>query len=274
MRKDNIVTYLQLFIIFLFIMFPIYWAAIMSFKPEEEMYLRSLIPFSITFKHYLSIFSSHPLRGLTNYIVNSLIVALLTTLGAMLIASFSGYTLARLKFRGKNLLSSAILFAYVFPPFVLMVPLYILFINYSLVNTYQGLVLAHLFKTTPFCIIMMRSFIMSLPKEFEEAALIDGCTRSGVILRIILPLSIPALTTIAAFAFSRSWSEFLYALILIERESLMTLPIALMRLTFGEVFLWGEIMAGSLIAAIPPVLIYFIFQKYIVIGITRGAIKR
>ncbi|MEM2178247.1 MAG: carbohydrate ABC transporter permease [Candidatus Methanomethylicaceae archaeon] len=274
MKKNDVLTYLQVFIILLFTLFPIYWATIISLRSEKEMYSHSLIPLSITFEHYLSIFSSNPLRGLTSYIKNSLIVALLTTFIAIIIASFSGYTLARLEFKGKNLLSSAILFAYIFPPFILMIPFYILFLNYGLINTYQGLVLAHLFKTVPFCILMMRSFIMSLPKEFEEAALIDGCSRVKVILRIILPISIPALTTIAAFAFSRSWSEFLYALIIIEKESLMTLPIGLMRLTFGEVFRWGEIMAGSLIAAIPPTLVYFIFQKYIVVGIVRGAIKR
>jgi len=255
-------------------MFPIYWATVISLIPGSELYSRSLIPRLLTFENYFSIFSSNPLRGLTIYIRNSLIVALLTTFFAILIASFSGYTLARLSFQGKNLLSSAILLAYVFPPFILMIPLYILFLNYGLLNTYQGLVLAHLFKTTPFCILMMRSFIMGLPKEFEEAALIDGCSRVGTILRVILPLSMPALATIAAFAFSRSWGEFLFALIIIEKESIMTLPLGLMRLTFGEVFRWGEIMAGSLIAAIPPTLIYFLFQKYTVVGIIGGAIKR
>lgn len=273
MKAKNLFTYLQLLIVLSFTFFPIYWMVIISFRPPEEWYTRSLLPLSVTLRNYLSIFSPNPLRGLNIYLRNSLVVASLTTVITIFIASLSGYTLARFRFKGRNALSSMILLAYVFPPFILMIPLYILFLNYGLINTYMGLTLAHVLKASPFCILMMRSFIIGIPRELEEAALIDGCSRLDIIARIILPLSVPALATVSAFAFTRSWGEFLYALIITERESVMTLPIAIMRLTFGEVFMWGELMAASLIAAIPPTVLYFAFQKYIVAGIMKGAIK-
>ncbi|MEM3591128.1 MAG: carbohydrate ABC transporter permease [Candidatus Bathyarchaeia archaeon] len=264
---------IAVFVILVVVLVPVYWMAITAIRPEIDIYRRTFFPEGLTLDHFIEIFSNKPLRQFHIYITNSLIVSLSVMCIAVALGSLAAYSLVFIYYRGKDLASSFILFAYVFPGFVLMVPIYMIFSSLGLKNTYLGLILADLIGAVPFATWMLRGYFMGIPADLVDSAKVDGCSHISILFRIILPVAAPGVVTAAIFSFVSSWGSLLFPLLLIEGERLLTLPLGIMRFAFGEAYHWGPLMAAAIISAIPPTVLYGIVQKYLVKGLLAGAVK-
>ncbi len=251
---------------------PFYWMLVTSLKKHKEIYgtEATLWPNDPTLDSYRVLFFE------TDYFLyfrNSMSVALATTLLTVLAASLAAYAIARLDFPGRNFLARGMIYTYLVPQSLLFIPLFAIMVSVGLTNSLSGLTLAHLGFTIPFCTWLLMGFFMSIPIELEEAALVDGCTRIGVLFRIILPISLPALAVVAFFSFTLSWNEYLYAVVFNSAPSVLTIPTGLSNFVVEDVFFWGPIMASTIFTVIPPLLVYFFFQRWLITGLTMGAVK-
>ncbi|MEN3009768.1 MAG: carbohydrate ABC transporter permease [Candidatus Bipolaricaulaceae bacterium] len=270
---------ISLLLFAVFVAIPLYWALTVSFTPLRELlFQRPIYPAPFTFEHYKDLFTGVWGGRLGGYsflvpLKNSLIVALGNMLISVIIGTLAGYALALINFKGKEIFSTFVLFAYVFPPFVIMIALRLLATWWSLRNTLHGLVLYQCVITVPYCTWMLRSYFLSFPKDVEEAAMVDGCTRFQALIRVVLPVSLPGVVAAATFAFTLSWQDYIMAFILLDNDRLFTVPMALSSMVIGDLVQWGRIMAAALISSLPPVVVYYTLQRYVVAGLTGGAVK-
>jgi len=281
MRKQSGLFLIYIFatIVVLQVAMPLYWMISAAFRPEREIYEGLIIPRELTLDSMAAIFGfgekevtvSTPI---TLSIINSVVVSLAVMLIATLLGVLGGYALARMRFPGKDILSTVSLFAYIFPIVVLMVPLFLLLSGWHLTDTYAGLIIAELAVSLPYTLWILRGFFATIPLEIEEAALVDGCTRLGVIVRIVFPLSTPGIAATAVYAFILAWNNVLFPLVLVSREELQLVPIALLLYMKADFVPWDRLMAACVVASIPPALLFFMVQRYIVGGLTAGAVKR
>jgi ABC-type glycerol-3-phosphate transport system permease component len=251
---------------------PFYWMLVTSLKEHKEIYgtEATLWPQEPTLDSYRTLFFE------TDYFLffrNSMSVALATTFFTVLCASLAAYAIARLDFPGRKILARGMIYTYLVPQSLLFIPLFAIMVGVGLTNTLSGLTLAHLGFTIPFCTWLLMGFFMSIPKELEDAALVDGCTRLGVLIRIVLPISLPALAVVAFFSFTLSWNEYLYAIVFNSAPSVLTIPTGLSNFVVEDVFFWGPIMASTVFTVIPPLVVYFFFQRWLITGLTMGAVK-
>ena len=251
---------------------PFYWMLVTSLKKHKEIYgtEATLWPQEPTLESYRTLFFE------TDYFLffrNSMTVALATTFFTVLCASLAAYAIARLDFPGRKVLARGMIYTYLVPQSLLFIPLFAIMVGVGLTNTLSGLTLAHLGFTIPFCTWLLMGFFMSIPKELEDAALVDGCTRLGVLIRIVLPISLPALAVVAFFSFTLSWNEYLYAIVFNSAPSVLTIPTGLSNFVVEDVFFWGPIMASTVFTVIPPLVVYFFFQRWLITGLTMGAVK-
>lgn len=256
----------------LWTLFPFYWLMTTALKPNDDMYRPEplLVPVRITFEHFHKVFfdSSFPA-----FFRNSAVVAVSTTVLSLVVGILAAYAIVRLDFKGKNLLARGLIFSYLVPPVLLFIPLFELVYKLDLLNTLQGLIVAYLTFTVPFTTWLLMGYFRTVPRELEEAALVDGCNRLTALIRIILPLSAPALVVTALFSFTLSWNEFLYALTFTSNANSMTVTVGLASAVAEDVFFWGMMMAASVLVAIPPVVLYLLGQRWVVSGLTAGAVK-
>jgi multiple sugar transport system permease protein len=206
------------------------------------------------------------------FIGNSALVATITMLVTLVMAVLGAYAVTRLAFPGRTFLSRAILLIYMFPAIVLVIPLYAVFTQLGLRNTLPGLLIVYPATTIPVALYMLRSYFMTLPKDLEEAGLIDGCTRAQVIWRITLPLAMPALASVGLYVFMIAWNEFLFAFMFLDDPGIFTLPRGMVMLDSQEVPR-QYLMAGAMIITVPIMLLFFWFEKYLVGGLTAGGVK-
>ncbi len=271
-RGWYILGYLLLAIIALWTVLPVYWMLVTSVKPDAAAYdvQTSIIPREMTLQHYNSMIfhSQFPV-----FFRNSFLVAAGTTLISTFVAAMAAYSLVRLRFAGRTAVARLLIYSYLAPASVLFIPIFVMMVKLHLTNSMPGLVLSYLTFTVPFCTWMLMGYLRSVPLELEEAALVDGATRWQALWRIILPLAAPAVVVVAVFSFTLSWNEFLYALVLVQNQSVMTAPVGLAFLQVGDVFYWGEMMAAASFMSIPPLLLYFFGQRWVVAGWTVGAVK-
>ncbi|PYE52699.1 carbohydrate ABC transporter permease [Deinococcus yavapaiensis] len=251
---------------------PFLWMISTSLKPEGAVLALPprLVPESPTLQAYRDVAQSFPLwRALGN----SALVAVLTTLGQLVVASTSGYAFARFHFRGRDALFSLILATLMVPFAVTMTPLFIIVKTLGWTNSLLGLIVPAMFSA--FGIFLMRQFFLSLPKELEEAATLDGCSTFGTFARVMLPLSGPALATLGVFAFMASWNNFLWPLLIVSDQNLMTLPLALATLqgVYPGQTQWNLIMAGAVVSVLPMILVFLLAQRWVVAGMTAGSVK-
>ncbi len=251
---------------------PFFWMLSVSLKEHDEIYgvPVPLWPARPTLESYRILLFK------TDYLLffrNSMVVALMVTAATVLAASLAAYAIARLRFPGRMLIARAFVYTYLVPPSLLFIPLFAIFVATGLVNSLFGLSIAHLGFTVPFCTWLLTGFFLSIPVELEEAALVDGCTRVGVLFRIVLPVSLPALAVVAFFAFTLSWNEFLFAIVFNSDPHVRTIPTGLTAFIVEDVFFWGPIMGSTVLTALPPLLVYFVFQRWLVTGLTLGAVK-
>jgi multiple sugar transport system permease protein len=271
---QRIAAYLVIAVALLITLFPVYWIATNSFKFDIDIFSipPQWFPENPTLKHYHAAFVERPFL---QYALNSLIIAVSTTIVSLVLGTMAGYALARFRYPGqwRYQISFWILSTRMMPPIVTIIPLYLAFNYLNMLNTKPAVVIAYTAFNLPFATWMMKSYFQDLPVELEEAAMVDGDTRWGAFLRVALPLARPGLAATAIFSLIISWNEFLLALILTLTERSQTLPIGIAgRVTQYNTY-WGEISAAGFTACIPIMIFAFIVQKHLVRGLSFGAVK-
>ena len=275
-----IFDFLTLFGIVLFsfvILFPFYMMVVTSFKTQIALLVNPL-DFSINFaqgfkdlfKSYFVIFKSYKFG---KYILTSTIVSLGTVFITLVFAIPAAYAIARLNFFGKTFLSTSILIIYMFPAIVLVIPLYTVFSQLGLRNSIEGLLIVYTATTLPVAIYMLQGYFKSIPKELEEAAILDKLSWFGIITKIIIPLSIPAISSVALYVFMIAWNEFLFSLMFLDNPNSFTLSRAIQYLSGDAETPKQYLMAGSVIVTLPVLFIFVYFEKYLVSGLTAGSVK-
>jgi ABC-type glycerol-3-phosphate transport system permease component len=251
---------------------PFLWMISTSLKSPAEVVLRSptIIPRSFDVENYVDVFR----RGnFGRYFVNSVIVALAVTVISVAIATLSGYAFARYRLRGGKAILLAILATQMFPAILLAIPLYILIRNLGLLNSLLGLVLVYTSFALPFSVWMLRNYFLTIPKDLDDSALVDGATRLQALRSVVLPVAMPGIAATAIFSFILSWNEFLYANTFISSADRRTLPVGLQSLIGEFTTDWGLLMAGAVITTIPVVVIFFFVQRQLTQGLAAGAVK-
>ena len=251
--------------------FPIYWMIVSSLRPTQEMLTDpTLLPQRWTLEYYASLLAQ------TDYprqFLNSMIVAVTTVALTMVLSVMIAYGVTRQRIRGKQMIIAGMLYAYMFPPLLLAIPLYAMMTAVGLNDTLLSLVISHLTITMPLGVWFLWGFIKTMPFELEEAAMVDGCTRLGAFLRVVLPLSAPGLVTVAIFAFLLSWTDYTFALVMIGSDANKTVPLGLASMIGAFDLRWGDVMAGSTLIAMPLFLAFIALSRYFVQGLTAGAVK-
>ncbi len=273
MRNWRIVIgYVCLVLIAISMLYPFFAMFNLSLVPNGEIFNQGgkLIYSPITLDNYVSVFNKIPVW---KYFANSLFVAIVTTVGQVIISALAGYAFARMTFKWRDGLFLLVLITMLVPPQVNIIPLFFLMRQFHWINTYQALILPGLFGG--FGIFMMRQYFLGLPKDLEESAKIDGCNIFSTFFKIALPLAIPAIATLSIFTFVTTWNSFMWPLIVTNTESMRTLPVglAIFKGSFREITLWGDLLACSVICTIPVIGVFILGKKYFINDILQGGVK-
>lgn len=254
-------------------LFPIYWMIISSFKTTGEIFaaVPTFFPHEFTLESYKKIFS--PQNHFQSYIVNSLIISGANMVLTLLFSVPAAYGLARKRIKGISILLAFVLVVQMFPSSMLASPLFALFSKMGLTDNYISVILANMTISVPFCIVVLRTFFISLPGDLEQAALVDGCGIWGTFLRVVLPISKTGVMTCAAFSFVFAWGEFMYSLILLTGQKCWPITLGMRQFDGQYGTQWGEMMAVATVCSLPVILIFIFAQKYIVSGVTAGSVK-
>ena len=267
----KVINYALLFLMALAILFPIYYMLIISLKLPRDIYRTpSLLPTNATLQNYIDLFQK---SGFLTNIRNSLFVSFASTFVSVVFSSMAAYSLVRLKYLYRDWIGRLILFTYLTPGAMLFIPLSVIVARLQLGNTLHGLIFVYLTFAAPLSTWLLMGYFKNIPVDLEEQALVDGATRFQAFYRVLLPLSTPALVAVSVFTFTAAWNELLYGLIFITSPSLQTVPVAISYLITGDVFRWGLIMAGSVAAAVPVMVLYYLAQRFVVQGLAAGAVK-
>ncbi len=273
MRKLRIIIgYLTLILIAISMLYPFFAMINLSFADENAIFTEAgkLIHTNLTLQNYKNVFTELPM---SRYFFNSLVVAVVATIGQVLFAALAGYAFARLKFPFRNALFLLILITMLIPPQVNIIPLFFLMREMHMIDTYQALILPAMFGG--FGIFLMRQYFLGFPKDLEESARIDGCNLFQTFFRIALPLALPTIATLAIFTFVTTWNSFMWPLIVTNSEGMRTLPVglAIYKGSFREITLWGELLACSVICTIPVIGVFLLGKKYFINDILQGGVK-
>ncbi|NRF69713.1 carbohydrate ABC transporter permease [Aquincola sp. S2] len=266
-------TYLPLGVFLIVLLFPFYWMAMTSFKPNEELVSRSANPFWIlkpTLAHFRKLLfdTEYP-----QWLLNTLLVSVVATTLSLVASVFAAYAIERLRFRGSRSVGLAIFLAYLVPPSILFIPLATIIFQLGLFDSRFALILSYPTFLVPFSTWLLMGYFRSIPYELEECALIDGATRWQILTKIVLPLAVPGLISAGIFSFTLSWNEFIYALTFVSSSETKTVPVGVItELVEGDVYHWGALMAGALLGSLPVAVLYSFFVEYYVSGMT-GAVK-
>jgi multiple sugar transport system permease protein len=278
-RKWKRVVYFQipLVVFILFTLFPFYWMAVTAVRPDPELYRSWRAPnatpfwtFEPTLEHFTGLLQT---TAFPQWLWNTMLIAIVSTIISLICGMFAGYALARLRFRGSEFLGTAIFITYLVPQTLLFIPLADIIRNMHLGNTPWALMLTYPTILIPFCTWLLMGYFKTIPKELEECARIDGATRFGAMVRIIFPVAVPGILSAGIFAFTLSWNEFIYALVFLSSVENKTVPVGVVsELIRGDIFFWGQLMAGALLGSVPVALVYSFFVEYYVAGLT-GSVK-
>jgi multiple sugar transport system permease protein len=264
-------TYALLALFVFMVAVPLFWMLTTALKTNKELYEDfTYLPHRPTLVHFVRVIQRD---GLLTNIWNSFAVASVTTAVTVVVSAFAAFSIVRYKYRGREWIGRFILFKYVLPTAMLFVALYAIVVALGLGNTLKSLMLTYLSITVPFCTWMLMGYFRSIPAELEEHAMVDGCTKIGALFRILLPLSAPGIVASAIFSFTLSWNEFLLALVFTSDQTTMTVPIKLSMMVVGDQYIWGQLMAGAVLATVPITILYFLGQRFVVQGLAAGSVK-
>ncbi|MFG1343729.1 carbohydrate ABC transporter permease [Xanthobacter autotrophicus DSM 431] len=270
-RPARLALHVAALVIAIYSAFPIYWMVVSSVRaPQALLTSTSLLPGPFTWEYYSN------LLELTDYpaqFLNSVIVAAVTVAVTMVLSVMIAYAVTRHRVPGKKLIIGAMLYAYMFPPLLIAIPMFSVFAKLGLGDTLASVIVSHLTLTLPLGVWFLWGFFKSMPFELEEAAMVDGCTRLGAFLRVVLPLSLPGLITVAIFSFLLSWTDYTFALIMIGSDANKTVPVGLASMIGSFDLRWGEIMAGSTLIALPLFGAFALLSQYFIQGLGAGAVK-
>ncbi|HEX2481293.1 MAG TPA: carbohydrate ABC transporter permease [Methylomirabilota bacterium] len=259
----------------LFILFPIYFMVLTAFKTNRELYDLEAIPFwirdGVSFKHFQHLFFK---TNFWRWLLNSFLVSAVSMVMSVAISIFAAYSLTRLRYPGRQAFGIAIFITYLVPPTLLFLPLTQIVNWLGLSDTLWSLLLTYPTFLIPFCTWLLLGYFKVVPREIEECALVDGCSRLGVLFRIVIPIAVPGIICALLFAFTLAWNEFLYALTFTSASVTKTVTVGVAaEMIRGDVFHWGGIMAGAVAGALPVVVMYVFFLDYYVVGLTAGSVK-
>ena len=273
-RRHKVVTVYVPLCIFLFVLlFPFYWMAVTSVKPDNELLSRDGNPFWVikpTLAHFNKLLfeTAYP-----EWLWNTIVVSVVYTVASLAASVLAAYAIERLRFSGAKQVGLSIFLAYLVPPSILFIPLAAIVFQLGLFDTRWALILTYPTFLIPFCTWLLMGYFRSIPFELEECALIDGATRWQILTKIVLPLAVPGLISAGIFAFTLSWNEFIYALTFISSSENKTVPVGVVtELVEGDVYHWGPLMAGALLGSLPVAFVYSFFVEYYVSGLT-GSVK-
>lgn len=269
---ERVLFSLAVGVVLLLTLFPFYWMVYTSFVPETELYNipPALLPPQVTLANYEVLLGAESVP-FVQYFINSIVIATISAALGLLFAVFGAYSFARLEYPGRGVFSRGVLLVYMFAGILMVVPIYQILVWLGLVNTRLGVVLVHFTFVIPLGLYMLGNFFRSIPREIEEAALMDGYSRFEVIRKITIPMSMPAIIAVYLYSFILSWNEYLYAKILLRDSRLYTLPIGIENLGTAFENVWGEIMAASILTTIPVLVIFLYLQRYLLEGLRFGS---
>ncbi|MEE4277275.1 MAG: carbohydrate ABC transporter permease [Halieaceae bacterium] len=257
----------------LVVAFPLFWMVVTSLKPQVELWARppALLPIEPTLEHY------HSLLTETRFLVyfrNSALLSTATTLLVVLVATLGAYSLVRFRYRGRETLAMLVLFTYLLPSVVLLLPLYLMMVQLGVANTLLSLVLAYTTFALPYALWLLRSFMAGIPEDLESAALVDGATRLGAFRDVILPQLLPGIISTALFTFILAWNEYLFALVLVNSDASRPLTTGVMNMLISSFNIeWSLLMAASVMMSLPLIVAFSFLQKYLTRGFGAGAVK-
>jgi multiple sugar transport system permease protein len=274
---------LGMFVFLVMILFPFYWMVSSSFKTGAEMAGRApvYIPSQLRLDAYKELFdpSAPHFQDFARNVLNSIMVSVPTAIIAVILSTLGSYAIARLNFKGKELMLNGILIVYLFPAVLLIIPLFALLsqigtaLNFPIQDNLGVLMFTYLAQTLPVALYMLTNYFRTIPAEIEEAALIDGCTRFEVIWRVTLPLAIPALVTVGIYTFMIAWNEFLYAFVFLNDRMMFTMPIKLNTIFNAPSPRLNVVMAASTIMSLPVIVLFLAFERFLAEGLTAGGVK-
>ncbi|WP_319563052.1 carbohydrate ABC transporter permease [Marispirochaeta sp.] len=268
----KLVTYLLLLCGVVFAAFPVIWLLSISIRPNGEVFATppTLLPKVFTLGAYARIFGSvEKIR----FFINSYMVALIVTATTLFIAMLTAYSFSRFEFKGKRILNMLIIGTQTVPPISLMIPYFGMMVAYKMYDTYFALIFTYLALTLPYAILMMTGFFNTLPRELDEAVLIDGGSRLRTLFQVIVPISLPGIVSTGLYTFLLSWNEFLFALTLTKSNEMATVPIGIQLLMGQHTYEWNEMMAMSFLGSLPIMLLFLFFQRYFLAGMSAGSVK-
>ena len=271
-NKKNILFYIALILIFIIFFFPFFWIISSSVKSPEEIISKTptYVPLSFTIEHYYKLLIS---SDILQYLYNSLIVSFFSMIISVTLSLFAAYGLHKLKFYGNKLVEHSLLVTYAFPGVILLIPMYLMLSKIGLLNNYFALIIINVTFASPFAVWMLKAFFKMIPVEVEEAAYIDGASRLRILFSIIIPLAAPGIASIAIFCFVISWTEYMFASVLISGDDLRTLPVGLAAIVGQYQIDWGFLLAGATLASLPVIILFVFVGKYFVSGLTEGSVK-
>ncbi|WP_152361674.1 carbohydrate ABC transporter permease [Microlunatus speluncae] len=270
-RPYEIVVLLAVAIVLLLMIFPFAWMLLTSLRPAAEMFdLREILPSRLTLDGYGRLFAT---SSFGRFLLNSLVVALIAMVAAVVLSCLTGYAFSRFEFRGKRVLMVLVIAVHLFPFVILITPMYLFFSELRLLNTYQGLIIAYVAITLPFATYLMMGYFETVPKGLDEAARIDGCSTLSVLFRVVFPVAWPGVATVAINTFIVAWEEYLFAKVLMTDENLKTVQVGLSNF-FGEFTTqWDLVMCASVVASVPTIVLFAIAQRRLVSGLAVGSVK-
>ena len=265
-------TYILLIIALVWTIFPVYWMIKSSITVNSEMYVArpSLIAKHYTFENYVDLFTK---TEFPRALLNSLMIAFLTTVCCLLISILGSYAMTRLKYPGRRFFKTSIIFSYLIPTAVLFVPMYVFVSKLGFYDNKWALLIIYPTTVVPYCCYMLMSYFKAIPYALEEAALIDGCTSMKSLRYIITPIALPGIAVVATFAFTMSWNEYLYAMIMTTSPVQQTAVVAISSFKYADSAIWGRIMAASVLTSLPVTIIYIVAQAQLISGKSDGSVK-
>jgi multiple sugar transport system permease protein len=271
--KTNLPASIITWVIVILMVFPLIWMLLTSIKPQSELFVFpiKLLPEHVTFEHYQRLLEDTPFLS---YFWNSVVLSVATTVVVMVVATLGGYSLARFKYRGRETIAIAVLCTYLMPSVVLIIPLYLMMVKLGLENTLTSLVISYTTFALPYALWLLRSFMAGIPEDLEAAALVDGASRLGAFMDVILPQALPGIISTALFTFILAWNEYLYALVMVNTDETRPLTTGVMNMLVSSFNIeWSLLMAASVMMSVPLLFFFAFLQRYLTSGFGAGGVK-